>query len=104
VAEFLLELYVSKTDTSVVERGREAARRAANDLTRQGTPVRFLLSIFVPGDETCFFLYEAESADVVREAARRAALPHGRVAEAVAEPATRNRLRVSAISRDADES
>jgi hypothetical protein len=104
VAEYLLELYVSKTDRTAVDRSREAARRATNELTRRGTPVRLLLSIFVPGDETCFFLYEAESVDVVREAARRAALPHGRVAEAVAEPAARNRLMVSAISRPGDAS
>jgi len=33
--------------------------------------------------QTCYLLFEARSADVVREAARRADLPFDRVAEAV---------------------
>jgi hypothetical protein len=53
-------------------------------MTREGTDVRFLRSIFVPEDETCFYLFEATSADTVREAAARAGLAFGRVAEAVA--------------------
>lgn len=86
MAEFLLELYVPRTDADAVERGARSARLAAEELTREGTPVSYLRSIFVPEDETCFYLYEAASADAVREAARRARLPFERVAEAVAEP------------------
>lgn len=85
MAEFVVECYVSRTDAGAVERGAERARLAAEELTREGTPVRYLRSIFVPEDETCFFMCEAGSADAVREAARRAALPFERVAEAVAE-------------------
>jgi hypothetical protein len=82
VAEFLLEQYVSRTDSAAVERGEERARVAAEQLTREGTPVRFLRSIFVPEDETGFYLYEAASVEVVRELAKRAALPYERVVEA----------------------
>jgi hypothetical protein len=59
------------------------ARDASEELTREGTAVRFVRSVFVPEDETCFCLYEAGSVDVVREAARRAALAFDRVAAAV---------------------
>jgi len=86
MAEFLLEFYVAQTDGAAVERGAERTRLAAEELTREGTPVRYLRSIFVPEDETCFFLYEAASADTVREAAERAELRFERVTEAVAEP------------------
>lgn len=86
MTEFLVELYVSRTDGAAVGRGAGRARRAAAELSREGTPVRYLRSIFVPEDETCFFLYEAVSADAVREAARRAQLPFERIAEAIAEP------------------
>lgn len=82
---FLLELYVSRTDGAGVERGAEQARLAAEVLSREGTPVRYLRSIFVPEDETCFYLYEAASAEIVREAARRASLRFERVAEALTE-------------------
>ena len=83
MTEFLVELYVSRTDTLAVERGGERGRLAAEELTREGTPVRYLRSIFVPEDETCFHLYEAATADAVHEVARRAALRFERVAQAV---------------------
>lgn len=85
--EFIVELYVSRTDVVVHEQGARRARAAAEDLTREGTSVRYLRSIFVPEDETCFLLYEAASADDVRAAAERAALPFERIAEMHAEPA-----------------
>jgi len=59
------------------------ARRASEELTREGRQVRFLRSVFVPEDETCFYLYEAASPGDVREAARRAELPLIRVVEAI---------------------
>ncbi len=81
MAEFLVEMYLSRRDgvDTVVAR----TRLAADELTSEGTPVRFLHSIFVPADETCF-LYAAASADAVHAVARRASLPFERVSEAVA--------------------
>jgi hypothetical protein len=61
------------------------AREATVQMQGEGIPVRFLRLIFVPEDGACFHLYEAASADVVREAARRAALPFQRVAGVVTE-------------------
>jgi hypothetical protein len=84
MAEFLLELYVSRTNGVAVERGEKRARIAAEELTEDGTPIRFLRSIFLPEDETCFYLYEAETVEAVREAASRAELTFDRVTEAVA--------------------
>jgi len=83
VGEYLLELYVARTDGRAFERGAERGRSAAEELTRQGTPVRHLRSIFVPEDETCFYLYEAPSVEAVQEVARRAALSFERVMPAV---------------------
>jgi hypothetical protein len=77
-----VELYVSREDPAAVERGAARARRAGQELTDEGTPVRYLRSLYVPEDETCFFLYLARCVDDVREAARRAALPFDRIAEA----------------------
>jgi hypothetical protein len=81
--EFLVELYVSRTDPAAVERRAERARLAADQLSREGTPVRYVRSLFVPEDETCFFLYEAARAEDVEEAARRASLRFERAAAAV---------------------
>jgi hypothetical protein len=88
MAEFIVESYVARMDSAACEREAERCRVAAEEVTREGTPVRFLRAIFVPEDETCFYLYEAVSAQAVREVARRARLPFDRVADAVADMAT----------------
>jgi len=59
------------------------ARVAAERLSAEGRPVRFLRSIFVPEEDSCFLLYEGTSAEAVGEAGRRAALEIERVAETV---------------------
>ena len=81
MAEFLIELYVSCLDGDAVGRDEQRAREAAAALTGEGTQVRFLRSIYVPEDETCFFLFRAASIDAVHEAARRASLAYEHVAE-----------------------
>jgi hypothetical protein len=88
VNEFLLELYVPRTDRLAVERNAERVRLVAEEHTRQGTHVRYRGSIFLPEEETCFLLFEAVSADAVREAARVAALPFEHVAVAIATEGT----------------
>jgi hypothetical protein len=80
--EFLAEAYVSRTDADVVAHCATRAQRGAEALTREGTPVRYLRSIFVPDDETCFYLLEAASVDGVRALADRAGLHFERIAEA----------------------
>jgi hypothetical protein len=80
---FLVELYVSRTDLAAFERDAESARLAAERLSLNGTPVRYLQSLFVPEDETCFHLYEAASAESVCEAAEGAGLRVARINEAV---------------------
>ena len=79
MAEFLVELYVSRADADGVEREAQRARRAAAALTAEGRPVRLVRSIFVPEDETCFLLVEADTVETVHEAATRAAVPFERV-------------------------
>jgi hypothetical protein len=83
--EFLVELYVPRADRAGAEAAAERALSAAAELTREGTPVRYLRSIFVPEDETCFFLYEAASAEDVERATRRASLRLERAVAVVVE-------------------
>ncbi len=56
---------------------------AAEELTREGTHVRLVRSILVPEDETCFYLFQAQTGDAVREVAARAGLQLERVVEAL---------------------
>jgi hypothetical protein len=63
------------------------ARDAAAELTLAGTHIRYLRTIFVREDETCFHVFEAASAETVREAAERAGLSAYRIVEAETEGA-----------------
>jgi len=80
---FVAEQYLPADGAAAAARGADAAVRAAEQLTREGTPVRFVRSIFVPEDETCFHLYLAESIEAVRAATGRADLRVEHVAEAL---------------------
>ena len=83
MAEYLAERYASRHDAAAVAAGAERARREAERMSGEGTHVRLVRSIFVPEDETCFYLYDAHSAEAVLEAARRADIRIDRIAETV---------------------
>jgi hypothetical protein len=80
--EFVAEQYFARTDAAGARRASKAARSAAAQLAREGTPVELVRSVFVPEDETCMYIYEADSIDTVHLAANRAGLEFERVAEA----------------------
>ena len=86
---YLVELYLSRTGSAGIEAAAGRARAAADELTREGTAVTYLRSIFVPEDETCFYLYEAASAEAVAEASRMAEMPIARILEAHITPPER---------------
>jgi hypothetical protein len=81
MTDYLVELYVSRTNGAAVAVEARRLRLAAAELTAEGRPVRLRQSIFVPEDETCFLLVEAPTAADVREVARRAAVAYERVVE-----------------------
>jgi hypothetical protein len=84
--EYLAEVYVMPTAATLAAVQFEDLSLAADELTREGTPVRLVSRILVPEDETCFYLYEAASRQSVREAGARAGLPFAHVSEAVSVP------------------
>jgi len=54
--------------------GRPPVAAIAEQMAREGAQVRFLRSIFVPGDEICFLLFTGPSAEAVAEVVRRASI------------------------------
>jgi hypothetical protein len=82
VATFLLEVFSPPT----ASRGEliERLRSAASDLTDEGTPVRYLRSIYLPTDEVSFHLLEGPSLDAVERAGAQAGLSFDRIVEAIA--------------------
>lgn len=87
MADFLAEVYTPRLDEAALAKLVARLQVAAEAVSADGFRVRFLRTIHVPGDETCFHLFEAQSAEVVCEAGRRAGLTFDRVSEAV-EPVT----------------
>lgn len=77
MAQFLVEGYLPRLDADgradIVARVRAAAEEAG---------VRYLRSIFVPDDETCFHLFVGASVDAVRLATERAEIRCHRIVEA----------------------
>jgi hypothetical protein len=78
--EFVAELYFSQADAAAARRAGAAAHRAAEVLASQGTAIELVRSIFVPEDETCLFIYEADSLESVRRGAECAGLAFDRIA------------------------
>jgi hypothetical protein len=64
-----------------------AAQRAAietcQNLSRQGKNVGYLRSTFVPGEAHCMCLFEAPTAERVKEVNDNAKLPYTRITEAM---------------------
>ena len=83
VSEFLVEAYVSRAEAAGCS--EVGVSHVAEEVSREGREVHLLRSIFVPEEETCFYLFEAESGAFVMEAAVRSGLQIERVMDAVSE-------------------
>jgi hypothetical protein len=66
---------------SYVPRLGERECRAAADRVREaaGDDVRYLRTLFVPEDETCFHVVEGRSVEAVGEISRRAGITYSRI-------------------------
>ena len=80
---FLVETYLARCHAAERAGCERRARTAADELSRAGTRVRFEGVIHVPEDETCFFVFDAQSTREAALVARRAGLDPVRVVEAV---------------------
>jgi hypothetical protein len=83
VATYLVELYLPGTGAGELPSVAARAHAGALQMSSDGTPMRFLRSIIVPGDETCFLLFEAPCQQTVRETVEQAGISFTRVMEAV---------------------
>jgi hypothetical protein len=81
MSSYLLEAYTPAS--ALLEEVEARVRSAAAELSEAGTPVRYVRSIFVPEDETCFHLLDGASLEAVAEAAKRAGISTPRITKAV---------------------
>ena len=61
---------------------QQAAIETSQKFTAQGKNVRYIRSMFVPGDARCMCLFEASSPEIVKEVNDTAKIPYVRVVEA----------------------
>jgi hypothetical protein len=62
---------------------QKAAIETGKQMTAQGKPIRYIRSTFVPGEARCMCLFEAPSAQNVRDLNDQAKIPYTRVVEAL---------------------
>ena len=81
--QYVVERHLPNFTGEQVAAAAKRAKESTAEMTREGTPVRYLRSIFIPGEDKCYCLFEGESADVVRQANQRAELPVQSISEAL---------------------
>ncbi|HEV8482947.1 MAG TPA: DUF4242 domain-containing protein [Blastocatellia bacterium] len=62
---------------------QKAAIEKGKEFTADGKDVRYIRSIFVPGESKCMCLFEASSPELVREMNEAAQIPFTRIKEAL---------------------
>jgi hypothetical protein len=90
--EFLVETY-APYDAASAAASVEDLSLAADRLSETGAEVRLLRAIFIPEDDIAFYLFEASSADAVRDAMRRAGLRPDRITQAASSETKPTRVR-----------
>ena len=83
---YLVERYLPDLDQRRLVRMLGKLGKAAEELRAEGTPVQYLGSTIVPGDEACFCQFEGASEAAVAEANERAGVPFDRIVAAVTVP------------------
>lgn len=80
---FVIETYLSREHGERLGDAVSRLRAAVESRSIRGT-VRYVRSVFIPEDETCFHVIEATSAKAVEDLSRRATIRAERIVEAQA--------------------
>ena len=79
---YMVERHLPGFTTEQLPGAAGAAKATTEEMSAEGVPVRYLRSMFVPGEEKCFCLFEGPSPEAVQEANERAGLPFQRIVPA----------------------
>jgi hypothetical protein len=80
---YLVETYVSRTHAHDARTAGQRVRAAARQVSQAGEPVRYVRTTLLPGDETCFHVFDAVSENAVAEVCRLAWLGTPRIVRAI---------------------
>ncbi len=79
---YLVEREMPGVTMEQLAAAQKRAIRTGKELTAEGRQVRYIRSMFVPGECRCMCLFEAPNPENVREANDRAQIPFTRIVEA----------------------
>jgi hypothetical protein len=82
MAVYLVERDLPGITMEELADAQKKAIQMGQEMTAQGRQVRYIRSTFVPGENKCMCLFEAPSAENVREANERASIPFTRIVPA----------------------
>jgi hypothetical protein len=82
-SRYLVEWYQPALTEALLSRTARQIDRCTAELSREGTAVDLLLTLFMPDDEVAFCLFAAGSLASVEQACRRAELPWERITRAI---------------------
>ncbi len=80
---YLVERDLPNIEMEDLANAQKRAILSGKELTAQGKTVRYIRSMFVPGESKCMCLFEAPNPEHVREANERASIPYTRIVEAM---------------------
>ncbi len=81
---YLVERYLPGMSEAEVRRGIDRVRALCAELLATGTEIRYVGSIFLPLEESCFCRFDSERAETVADVNREAQLAFARITAGVA--------------------
>lgn len=79
--QYMVERHLPGLTPEQLTTAAARAKSVTAEMTRQGKPVRYLRSTFLPSEEKAFCLFEAPTPERVREANELAQIPLQRIIE-----------------------
>ncbi len=83
MAKYMVERHLPGIKPEELAAAAARAKATTAEMSEEGTPVRYLRSTFVPGEEKCYCLFEGPSEVAVRQANERAEIPLESITEAL---------------------
>jgi hypothetical protein len=83
MAVYMVERDLKGITMDQLAAAQKLAIQTGKDMTAKGKAVRYLRSTFVPGDARCMCLFEAPSAQNVKDLNESAKIPYSKIVEAM---------------------
>ncbi len=81
--KYMVERHLPGISAEELAAAAARAKETTARMREEGTPVRYLRSTFVPGEDKCYCLFEGDTPEAVERANERAEIPYQRVTEAI---------------------